>query len=129
MTFTDQRELISRIRKAVVSAAKVIDLRASFAHGRRKSDMILIKLRGRREYAHVIASHLVDIFPEVDVEILKGIQEDNFYTFTLIITQKLSDQDIIYEERRAKLLGAVEKNPRQAVVPLGFNDALFLENF
>ena len=127
MILEEQGELILRIRKAVVSAAKSIDLRSSFAQGRRKSDLLLVKLRGRREYAHVIATHLIDIFPEVDVEILRGTQKDNFYTFTLVVTKKLNEQDAIFEERRAKLVRAKETSEK-TIVPLGFNDAVFLEN-
>ncbi len=127
MILEERGELILRIRKAVASAAKSIDLRSSFAQGRRKSDLLLVKLRGRREYAHVIATHLIDIFPEVDVEILRGTQKDNFYTFTLIVTQKLNEQDAVFEERRAKLVRAKETSEK-TIVPLGFNDAVFLEN-
>ncbi len=127
----EQDQLTLRVRKAIVSAAKAIDLRASFAPGRRKSDVLLVKLRGKREHAHIIATHLVDIFPEIDIEVLKGIQQDNYYNFTLVVTQKLADQEVIAKERRAKLIATIAKelnDPNQLAIPQELHDTLFLEN-
>ena len=127
----EQDQLTLRIRRAIVSAAKAIELRASFAPGRRESDVLLVKLRGRREHAHIIATHLLDIFPEVDIEVLKGIQQDNYYNFTLIVTQKLTEQETIEKERRAKLISNVKKeleDLNNLVIPPELLDTLFLEN-
>ncbi len=120
MTLKEQDQLILRIREYIVRTATVINLTPSFARGRRKSDLLLIKLRGRSEHASIIATNLVDIFPEIDVEVPKGKQQDNY--FTLIITQKLANQEAVAEERRAKLIDAIEKG--LPVIPQELPDTL-----
>ena len=121
MIVKEQDQLSLRIRDYITRTTKVINLAASFGHGRRESDILLVKLRGKREHAIIIATNLVDIFPEIDVEVPKSKQESNH--FTLIITQKLTDQKVAAKERRAKLISTIEKglgNPDQ----LGKRDTL-----
>ena len=74
---------------------------------------------------------MVDIFPDIDIEVIKGVQQDNHYNFTLIVTQKLANQEVVTKERRAKLISTIEKelrNPNEIAIPQEFLDTLFLEN-
>ncbi len=98
--------IYARIRDYITSTAKTIDLRASFTHGRRKSDIIIVKLRGKHEHTQTMITYLLDMFSEVDIEVPQSLQRDN--CCTLIITQKLTDQEVVANERRAKLISLIE---------------------
>ena len=129
MTSNEQEQFILRIRNYITSIAKTLNLTASFAPGRRKSDLLLVKLRGKHAYACAMASNLAEPFPEIDIEIPKIFQLDG--CFTLIITQKLAEQEIIVKERRAKLiksLGRKSVTSDQLVTPEDLYDTLFPEN-
>ncbi len=129
MTSEEQDKLVLSIRNTIVRTAETLNLTATFAPVRRKSDVLFVKLRGKHQYACAMASCLVDLLPEVDIEIPKSLQLDDY--FTLIITQKLADQEVIIKERRAKLrntIGVELKAPIQPVTPQDLYNTLFPEN-
>ncbi len=103
----EQEQLVLYIRKYITRTVKTINLKASFTRGRRKSDLLLVKLRGEREYAQAITASLAEVLSEVDIETPKSLQKDDY--LTLIVTQKLADQEIVVKERRARLISNIEK--------------------
>ncbi len=135
MNFEEQEKLALKIRQTVISATEASGLKASFAKGRRQSDMLIIKLSGKREHAYAISNHLVITFPEIDIDILKVKSQNTFYPFILVISQKLDEQSMAFNERRSKLISKfneLEKNLQslnQKFPPPNFNDTIFLENF
>ena len=114
----EKKKLVLYIRDYISRTAKTINLTPSFSHGRRKSDLLLVKLRGDREYAEAITASLAEVLTEIDIETPKSLQKDDY--FTLIVTQKLADQEVAAKERRAKLTSAMEKE-------LGITDQLLIQ--
>ncbi len=99
----EKEQLASRIREYVIHNAKIVNLKVSFAPVRRKSDILLAKLRGKYKYAHNLSICLKENFPEVDIETPESLQKNDY--FALIVTKKLADQEVVANERRAKLVG------------------------
>ena len=129
MTSREQDQLVLSTRNTIVRTAETLNLTASFAPIRRESDILFVKLRGKHQYACAMASCLADLLPEIDIEVPKSLQIDDY--FTLIITQKLTDQEVIVKERRAKLrttLGRELTASDQTITPQELHDTLFPEN-
>ena len=83
-----QDELISHIRQYITKMAKTLNLEVSFAPGRRKDDLIVIKLNGEHQLKYVVANCLVEVYPEIDIDVPKKSQTNG--SFLLIVTQKPS---------------------------------------
>ncbi len=131
MAFNKQEELALRIRQVAINVNKAIGLRINFTKGRRQSDILLIKLSGKREHAHTILNRLAAIFPEIDVDLLKVKSKNTFNTFILVATQKLDKQNLAFNERRSKLIAKFPKLARSLkykLPPPDFNDSIFPEN-
>ena len=125
----EKEQLASCIREYITHTAKTMNLKVSFAPVRRKSDILLVKIRGGYKYAHNMSICLTENFSKVDIEIPESLQKDDY--FTLIVTQKLAEQEIIVKERRAKLrktLGVEVKAPKEPATPEELYDTLFLTN-
>ena len=110
MTLEEQNKLALRIHKYITHIAKVTNLKTTFRPVRRKSDLLIVRLGNEYQHAHNIATYLPELFPEIDTEIPQSLQLDNY--LTLIVTQKLADQEVVAKERRAKLLSVVGKESR-----------------
>ena len=91
-----QQKIIGLIRNYIIHTAKTMNLTARFAQGKRKSDLLLIKLRGKRKNIQTINTYLKNGFPEVDTEVPEILQK--YDCFTLIVTQKLTNQETITNE-------------------------------
>lgn len=99
----DFQQTENRIRRSVVSAATELGLKASFADGRRDSDLLVIRLRGGRKDTVFLSQQLKEIFPSVDIDVLQGKQHDG-NVMTMIVTQPLTEQEAQEQmERRSKL--------------------------
>ena len=129
MTTTEQDQSVLRIREYITSTAKTLNLKAYFAPVRRKSDIIVVKLEGKHQYACAMIPYLTESFPEIDVDVPGKAQTNGVFTF--IVTRKLIDQEAIVKERRAKLkktLGTTVKAPNQPITQEDLNHTLFLGN-
>ncbi len=99
----DFQQTENRIRRSVVSAATELGIKASFADGRRDSDILVIRLRGNRKDTVFLSQQLKEIFPTVDIDVLQGKQHDG-NILTMIVTEPLTEQEAQEAmERRAKL--------------------------
>ena len=99
----DFQQTENRIRRSVVSAATELGIKASFADGRRDTDILVIRLRGSRKDTVFLSQQLKEIFPTVDIDVLQGKQHDG-KVLTMIITLPLTEQEIQENmERRSKL--------------------------
>jgi len=99
----DFQQTENRIRRSVVSAATELGLQASFADGRRESDIMVIRLRGNRKDTVFLSQQLKEIFPTVDIDVLQGKKHDG-NIMTMIVTRPLTEQEAAEDmERRAKL--------------------------
>ncbi len=100
----------NRIRRSVTSAATELGIKASFTEGRRDSDIIVIRLRGKRQDMVFLSQQLKEIFPAVDIEVLQGKKHDG-NIMTMIVTEPLSEQDAEDNmERRSKLRHKAQRN-------------------
>ena len=131
MAFNEKEQLALRIRQVAINANQYIGLKVNFAKGRRQSDIIVIKLNGEQENAHTLFNRLVNIFPKAEVDLLKTKSKNTLYTFILIVTQKLDEQNVAFNERRSKLIAKfpkLTKSLKYKLPPPDFNDNIFLEN-
>ena len=124
-------QLILKIRNYLIKTAKILNVKPSFAKGRRKSDILVIKLRGNQKYASTITTHLEELLSKADIEIPRSFQKED--CLTLIITEELANQEIIIKERRAKLIkflekGPVTQKPVETFEETDVYNTLFLEN-
>lgn len=100
-----KEQLTLRIRQAVLHASSELQLEASFARGRRSNDLVVIKLRGLQQHAHIMTNHLVEVFPEITVDLLASESQDSTYSLTVVATAKTDeDHSVSEEERRYQLL-------------------------
>jgi len=88
----DFQQTENRIRRSVVSAATELGIKASFADGRRDTDIMVIRLRGNRKDTVFLSQQLKEIFPIVDIDVLQGKQHDG-KVMTIIVTQPLTEQE------------------------------------
>ncbi len=119
MTVKEQDRLVLRIRKYITTITQTLNLKAYFAPVRRKSDMIVVKLEGKHQYACAVVPYLTETFPEIDVDVPNKSQTNGIFTF--IVTQKLADQEAIVKERRNKLkktLGTKVEAPNQQLLKM-----------
>jgi len=111
----DFQQTENRIRRSVVSAATELGLKASFADGRRDSDIMVIRLRGNRKDTVFLSQQLKEIFPTVDIDVLQGKQHDG-NVMTMIVTQPLTEQEAQEQmERRSKLRHKAQRNKSKGI--------------
>ena len=91
------------IRKAVQEIADELNLNVAFSLGRRETDIVVIHLKGKRKRTLALPTYVLDIFPDVDIEFIRSASTGSEHTLTVVVTQKLMDQPIEVQERRAKL--------------------------
>ena len=129
MTTKEQDQFALHIREYIIRTAKALNLKLSFASGRRESDLIVVKLKGEPQDAGNMINCLVDAFSEIDIDALNKPQKNGVFTF--IVTRKPVDQEVILKERRAKLkkiLGAEIKMPNQPLTQEDLHTTLFPGN-
>ncbi len=125
MTPEEQDKLVLRIREYIIRTAETIDLKATFTPVRRKSDLLIVRLSGKYQHAHTMATYLAELFPEIDIEIPKSLQLGNY--LSLMVTQKLASQEIMAKERRVKLISVAEEGsetPNQLITAGELYDTL-----
>ena len=91
------------IRKAIQDTADELSINVVFSLGRRETDILVMHLKGQRKRVLVVPTYILDMFPDVDVEFIRSASTGNEHTLTAVVTQKLTDQPIEVQERRAKL--------------------------
>ncbi len=97
---SEREQVMARIIRKTVHAAGA---QVEFAPRRRRSDLLLCIIRGDRQDVLRIPPNLAALFPDVDLEILRGEPGTPFYALTLAVTEKLDAQQTKEAERRAKL--------------------------
>lgn len=119
----DFQQTENRIRRSVVSAATELGIKASFADGRRDSDILVIRLRGNRKDTVFLSQQLKEIFPTVDIDVLQGKQHDG-NVLTMIVTKPLTEQEAQEAmERRSKLRSKAQRNKRASANALQNSNA------
>ncbi len=91
------------IRKTVQDTADELNLDVIFSLGRRQTDIIVMHLKGKRKRVLALPTYILDIFPDVDIEFIRSASTGSEHTLTAVVTQKLTEQSVEAQERRAKL--------------------------
>ncbi|UCH25784.1 MAG: hypothetical protein JSV66_17965 [Trueperaceae bacterium] len=97
-----------QLRRGINELARATGVRAKFAEGRRESDVIFVKIEGKRGRVLSLPALVEDSVPEYDIEILKSEITTKMYCLMLMLTRRLEDQELRKPERRAKLRHFVE---------------------
>lgn len=108
-----KEQLALRIRRAVTAGARELNLKASFTEGRRQGDLLIIRLRGKKQQASLLLKHLEEIFFNVDMELL-DLKTQASDTLTVVVTEPVSVHDVTAQERRYKLRQLQKQQAQQA---------------
>jgi hypothetical protein len=96
----EQRQArVERVVRGVVGEAVALELTA----GRRKSDLWLLHLRGRKALVLELPLKILDQLPHEDLELVSSSGDDADYRLTLVVTLPLEQQPTTTPERRSKL--------------------------
>jgi len=98
------------IRRRVREVAEAAGILVKFAPGRRRTDIVIVVLRGARYQVLSLPLQLAEELPEFDLEIMRSDRQDEGYSLMLAVTEKLERQEPRLElERRAKLRRRLEE--------------------
>jgi hypothetical protein len=91
-------------RRAVERVVGQLGLKGEFAPGRRRSDIVLVAIRGEKTKVLAAPLKLLDEVPEIDVELLSlESSPHGLAALSLVVTEALDRQPMMPDERRAKL--------------------------
>jgi hypothetical protein len=95
----------TQVRHAIRKVAKDAGLELEFLPARRSSDLTFVVARGDRQGVQVLPIQVFEeLSPGVDVELISFKQtESGQYRVTFVVTEVLASQQVLMEERRAKL--------------------------
>ena len=102
------------IRKAIQDTADELNLDVAFSLGRRQTDILVMHLKGKRKRTLALPTYILDIFPDVDIEFIRSGSNGSEHTLTAVVTQKLSEQSVEVQERRAKLRLLLTQTPEMS---------------
>jgi hypothetical protein len=97
-----------QLRRTINEMARATGVRVKFAEGRRDSDVIFVKIEGKRGRVLSLPVLVEDSVPDYDLEILKSEATTKVYRLMLMLTSRLEEQTFHSPERRAKLRRFVE---------------------
>ena len=101
----DRREgFKEKVRRAVRKIVAAQEVKADFAPGRRRTDIVLVALKGDRAPIMNVPIAVLEAVDEVDIELLslEGGRADST-ALTFMVTELLARQPTLKQERRAKL--------------------------
>jgi|FLYL01.1.fsa_nt_gi hypothetical protein len=94
----------AQTRRAVERVVGQLGLKGEFAPGRRRSDIVLVAIRGEKAKVLALPLELLDEVPEIDVELLSlESSPHGLAALSLVVTEALGRQPLMPDERRAKL--------------------------
>jgi hypothetical protein len=94
----------AQTRQAVERVVEQLGLKGEFAPGRRRSDIVLVSVRGEKAKVLSAPLKLLDEVNGIDIELLSlASSPHGLAALSLIVTEALERQPLMPLERRAKL--------------------------
>jgi len=98
------KDRIFTIKDRALKLAEQAKTEVLFRKVRRKTDLAYLTLYGQRKRVLAVASVFEDLFLDEDLEIIHANDGSERYALTLAITEKLGNQNSVFNEKRRKLL-------------------------
>lgn len=109
MAYLDRNGREAEAKLIVMACADRVGVLARCRPPRRRSDLTMAFLRGRRPDVLGLPLRIFDALQEYDVEIVRSGGEEERYLLVLAVTETLSSQPVRRPERRAKLRRRLER--------------------
>lgn len=97
-------QLAFSIKEHVLELGAVAGVEILFLKTRRQTDLARFAIIGEKERVLSLPTVFEERFQEQAIEIIQAMQQNQGYSLTMVITEKLESHPLHFPERRNKLL-------------------------